>query len=161
MGPSDEAVCANIIATRCADYKAAFKPKVAEQAVACLRELKAGERCDPARVNLCGHAALMSACPEPELPAKGNYVKATGTIPASFTLIEDPKAVPSPIVAACEGISKSCSGQSPTDCQQTLSGMNESGRASMVECMATHCRDKGLIGCEAMQSVPAQGQVRR
>lgn len=161
VGPSDEGVCANIIAKRCADYKTAFKPKVAQQAVACLRQLKAAERCDPARVNLCGHTALMAACPEPELPAKGKYVKATATVPASFTLSQDPKAVLSPVLAACDSISKSCAGQSPTDCQQTLTGMNESGRTSMLECVATHCQDRGLLGCEGMQNSPVQGQARR
>src|SRR5688500_5708946 len=64
VGPSEEGVCANVIAKRCNDYKAAFKPKVAQNAVACLRGLQGNERCDAARVNRCGHAALMSACPE-------------------------------------------------------------------------------------------------
>ncbi len=162
VGPSDEGLCANVIAKRCADYKAAFKPRVAQQAVACLRQLQASERCDPARVNLCGHVALMSACPDHELPAKGNYVKATGTIPASFTLVDDPKAVPSPVMATCDSISKICAGQGALqDCQQTVTGMNENGRVSMLTCMTAHCRDRGLIGCEAMQSPPVQGQTRR
>lgn len=161
VGPSDEGVCSNIISKRCADYKAAFKPKVAQAAVACLRELKGNERCDPARVNLCGHSALMAACPEAVPPAKGNYVRATDTTPASFTLDDDPNPTPSPVTAACETLSKSCAGQSLTDCRQTLTGMNETGRNRTLECVAAHCRDRGLIGCEAVQDVPVLSQTRR
>ena len=70
VGPSDEGLCPNIIAKRCSDFKAAMKPRVAAQAVACLRALKAKERCDAARINQCGHTALMSACQEPPRPQK-------------------------------------------------------------------------------------------
>ncbi|MEI9949842.1 MAG: hypothetical protein WDO74_12890 [Pseudomonadota bacterium] len=138
MGPADEGVCTNFAAKRCAEFKLAFKPKVAQTAVACLKTLKGNAACDPARVNLCGHSALMAACPEPTPdPTKAD---ATGA------------AVNSPVTNACESILRSCAGQAllPTlvDCRQTLSGMSDLGRASMVECMATHCGDKGLLGCE-------------
>jgi hypothetical protein len=138
MGPADEGVCTNFAAKRCSEFKSAFKPKVAQAAVACIKTLKGNAACDPARVNLCGHNALMSACPEPMPdPTKTDTTAA---------------AVSSPVTVACDSILKSCAGQPlmPTlaDCRQTLSGMSELGRASMVECMATHCADKGLLGCE-------------
>lgn len=142
MGPADEAVCTNFAAKRCAEFKTAFKPKVAQAAVACLKTLKGNAACDPSRVNLCGHSALMAACPEPiPDPTKAD---ATGAA-----------AVSSPVTTACESILRGCVGQPlvPTlaDCRQTLSGMSDFGRASMVECMATHCGDKGLLGCEGVK----------
>ena len=138
MGPADEGVCTNFAAKRCADFKSTFKPKVAQAAVACLKSLKGNAACDPARVNLCGHSALMAACPEP--PPDSTKLDATGATAAS------------PVATACENIIKGCAGQpllpTLTDCRQTLSGMSDFGRASMVECMTTHCADKGLLGCE-------------
>src|SRR3954464_7359446 len=65
MGPADEGVCTNFAAKRCSEFKSAFKPKVAQAAVACVKMLKGNAACDPARVNLCGHSALMAACPAP------------------------------------------------------------------------------------------------
>jgi len=143
MGPADEGVCTNFAAKRCAEFKATFKPKVAQAAVACLKTLKGNAVCDPARVNLCGHSALMAACPEPlPDPTKAD---ATGA------------ALSSPVSTACDAIIKSCAGQPlvPTlaDCRQTLSGMTDFGRASMVECMAAHCGDKGLLGCEGTKKL--------
>ncbi|MET0792660.1 MAG: hypothetical protein ABW061_14160 [Polyangiaceae bacterium] len=138
MGPAEEGVCTNFAAKRCAEFKSAFKPKVAQAAVSCLKNLK-GAVCDPARVNLCGHSALMNACPEPAPDA--TKADTTAALP------------PSPVATACDSIVKGCAGTpvGPTlaDCRQTLSGMTDFGRASMVECMATHCADKGLLGCEA------------
>lgn len=140
MGPADEGVCTNFAAKRCAEFKAAFKPKVAQVAVSCLKNLK-GAACDPARVNLCGHTALMNACPAPE-PAVAK--SDTGTAPPSTALD-----------SACDVIVKGCGGTpvGPTisDCRQTLSGMTDAGRASMIDCMSTHCADKGLIGCEGVK----------
>src|SRR6187431_938547 len=131
MGPADEGVCTNFAAKRCAEFKSALKPKVAQAAVACVKNLQGNAACDPARVNLCGHSALMAACPEPAPdPTKAD-------------------AVSSPLVSACEAIAGSCAGQplppNPADCRQTLAGMTEFGRASMVQCMAKHCGDKGLL----------------
>lgn len=158
VGPADEGVC-TAITKRCNEYKSAFKPKVAQQAVACLRQLQGAERCDTARINLCGHAALMAACPDPEPRKIGTYVKATDTTPASFTIKEAPDVAPPPALAACENIAKACPTQSLAECQRTLAGMNDSGRASMIDCMAKHCQDKGLLGCEAVPiaSVASQG----
>jgi hypothetical protein len=140
MGPADEGVCTNFAAKRCAEFKSAFKPKVAQAAVSCLKNLK-GAVCDPARVNLCGHSALMNACPVPAPDA--TKADTTGAAPSS------------PVDTACDSIAKGCAGTpvGPTlaDCRQTLSGMSDLGRASMVDCMATHCADKGLIGCEAVK----------
>ena len=142
MGPADEGVCTNFAAKRCTEFKSAFKPKVAQAAVACLKGLK-GAACDPARVNLCGHSALMNACPVPE----PDTTKAD-TAGASQS---------SQVITACDGIAKGCAGTpvGPTlaECRQTLSGMTDVGRASMVECMAAHCADKGLIGCEAVKKI--------
>ena len=138
MGPADEGVCSNIAAKRCADFKASFKPKVAQAAVSCLRSLRGNALCDPARVNLCGHSALMAACPDAP--------------PASASSDAGVVTPPSPVATACDNIIKACAqplGPTPADCRQTLSGMTDSGRANMVECMATHCADKGLLGCEA------------
>jgi hypothetical protein len=142
MGPADEGVCTNFAAKRCAEFKSAFKPKVAQAAVACLKTLKGNAACDPSRVNLCGHSALMAACPEPTPdPTKAD---ATGA------------AVSTAVSSACENIIRSCAGQPlpPTlaDCRQTLAGMSDFGRANMVGCMAKHCGDKGLLGCEATKT---------
>jgi hypothetical protein len=142
IGPSDEGVCANWAAKRCADYKAAFKPKVAQAAVACLRKLVGGERCDQYRANLCGHKALMAACQEPAPESR----------PA--TAAADSGASSSQLATQCEAIVKSCTSTVPettlADCYRTLSGMNEVGRAAMVDCMKAHCIDEGLFGCEAV-----------
>jgi hypothetical protein len=138
VGPSDEGIC-QIAAKRCIEYKLAFKPKVAQAAVACLARLKGNELCDPVRVNLCGHTALMAACPDP--------VAASGSIEAGAT------PTPSVVMASCESIIKSCGNEAlpPTmaDCRQTLSGMSDTGRANMMACVSTHCRDRALLGCEA------------
>ncbi|HKO53174.1 MAG TPA: hypothetical protein VJV79_35940 [Polyangiaceae bacterium] len=144
MGPADEGVCTNFAAKRCSEFKSAFKPKVAQAAVACVKTLKGNAACDPSRVNLCGHSALMAACPEPT--PDPTQTDANG-------------AVISAVTSACESIVKGCAGQAllPTlaDCRQTLSGMTDFGRASMVECMAAHCGDKGLLGCEGTRGSAA------
>lgn len=154
VGPSDEGICPNLIKKRCNDFKAAMKPRVAAQAVACLRALKGAELCDAARINQCGHAALMSACQEPPRAQRGEYVPAEGTKPAMVTIMTDPTPDPSPVTAACSAILRSCGEKSlsPTlaDCRQTLAGMNETGRANMVDCVSAHCTDRGLYGCEAV-----------
>lgn len=158
VGPSDEGGCANVILKRCTDFKAAFKPKVAQLAVACLRQLKANERCDVARINLCGHAALMAACPEPTPPAKATLEAATTTTPARVTLAPDPALIASPLAKTCESVVKACGSQplGPTlsDCRQTLVGMTDMGRALTAECAAAHCTDRGLQGCEAVARAP-------
>jgi hypothetical protein len=167
VGPSDEGVCSNIIFKRCGDFKAAFKPKVAQAAVACLRQLKGSERCDPVRVNQCGHAALMTACPEPSPPLKGMFQSATASTPASVTLSQPPLAVVSPMTKVCEGLVETCHGQplgaTLNDCRQTFAGLSEAGRASMVDCVTAHCSDRGLLGCEAVPktSVASTGEGLR
>lgn len=144
VGPSDEGMAVNIAAKRCADFKLAFKPKVAQAAVACLRQLKPNEMFDAARVNLCGHTALMAACPDP-----------TPSSQASDGSKLDTPPTPSPVSQACDNIVKGCAGvpvaPSMSDCRQTLSGLSDMGRANMTECMANHCGDKGLLGCEAFK----------
>jgi hypothetical protein len=159
VGPSDEGVCPNIIAKRCGEFKAAMKPRVAAQAVACLRALKGNERCDPVRINQCGHAALMSACPEAPRAQKGTFEPANGSKPATVTLSADPTPDTSPVAVACANILRSCGEKSLnptlTDCRQTLAGLNDVGRANMVDCVSAHCSDKGLYGCEAQPKAVA------
>jgi len=154
VGPSDEGICPNIIAKRCSDFKAAMKPRVAAQAVSCLRALKGNERCDPVRIQQCGHAALMSACPEAPRPQKGQFQPATGSAPASVVVTPDPTPDPSPITAACSTILRSCGEKSgnPTlaECRLVLAGLTETGRANIVDCVTTHCTDRGFYGCEAL-----------
>jgi hypothetical protein len=157
VGPADEGLCGNRLAKRCADFKESFKPRVAQEAVACLNQLKPGERCDPARINLCGHAALMAACPQVPEPAKGSYVNATTTSPASFT-VDHSLVAPSALSIACQSMQGSCAGRplcpSLADCVQTLTGMNDQGRVRTLECVANHCEDRGLLGCEAAPTDP-------
>lgn len=167
IGPADEGVCPDVIAKRCAEFKVAMKPRVAAQAVECLRTLKGNERCDAARINQCGHAALMSACAEPSRPRKGQLTAASGTEPVSVALVADsaPAAAPSPVHAACQTIQKAC-GERPlaptlADCRQTLSGMSEIGRANMVECVSARCLTGGLYACEAVPKAAANATAVR
>jgi hypothetical protein len=141
-GPSDEGFC-NLAAKRCNEFKLAFKPKVAQAAVACLKRLKGQELCDQARVNLCGHTALMAACQDPSAA----LAAADAGAPHATSLV----------TASCEGIVKGCAGEptAPTmsDCRQTLSGMSDTGRANMMACVSTHCRDRALLGCEGKKEL--------
>jgi hypothetical protein len=133
-------------AKRCADFKAHFKPKVAQAAVACLRSLKGAEQCDKERVDLCGHQALMTACQE-EMPTE--FLGASSTVPASFEKDAEPLTG---VAKQCDEIVKSCGQSAPAsyaECMHTLSGMNETGRTAAASCMKLHCGDKGFIGCEA------------
>jgi hypothetical protein len=74
------------------------------------------------------------------------------------TVSPDPNAPPTPVATACEGILKTCSnaplGPTLTDCRQTLAGLNEVGRANMIECASKHCTDRGLYLCEAVPKTP-------
>jgi len=135
--PTIEGGCGSFAATRCAEYKQGLKPRVAQLAVECLAKLTPHERCDHSRVTLCGHLALMNACPDPD--------------PAG-------DAGPSPVATACQGIRDAC-GASPVspssvECRQLLSGMSEAGRDRTKACMKGHCFDRGLVGCEALANVP-------
>jgi hypothetical protein len=165
VGPSDEGVCPSIITKRCNDFKASMKPRVAAQAVACLRALKGNERCDATRINQCAHAALMSACQEPPRAQKGTFQPASGTTAAIVTVAADATPDTSAVTAACNNILRSCGEKSlnPTlaDCRQTLAGLNDSGRANMVDCVSAHCSDKGLYGCEAQPKVVAISAARQ
>lgn len=147
---SDEGLCGgtgSVAARRCKDFKASMKPKVAENAVACLNALKGGEQCDANRVALCGHEALMMACQEspPQNQSMVNSVNVGGAPP-------NPQAA-SPIAQQCDAILKGCSGVTPgvtlSECYRTMSGLNDVGRQNMMTCMKTHCGDKGFVGCEA------------
>lgn len=161
IGPADEGICADVIGKRCGEFKAAMKPRVAARAVECLQALKGHERCDAARINQCGHAALMSACPEPTPPRRGELAAATATQPVSVTLVNEvtpAAAEPSPLTAACTAITKGC-GERPlaptmSDCRQTLSGMNQQGREAMVACVTSRCVTGGLLACEAVPKAP-------
>jgi hypothetical protein len=139
MYSADETGCGVLPVKRCNDFKQTMKPKVAERAVACLSALKPGERCDPNRLHLCGHQALMTACVPPED-------------------VDQPDGGPADDVATrCQAIVHGCA-QAPIapsmrDCRATLAGMTDVGRAKIAECMTKHCADKGLVGCEAMTDV--------
>jgi hypothetical protein len=158
VGPSDEGMCADVILKRCQEFKVAFKPRVATQAVACLRALKGNERCDPARINQCGHMALMAACPEPVPKLVGQLSSPAAAEPPTVTLTSEPSATPSPVASACESILKACAkaplAPSLGDCRQTVAGLNDVGRPNMVDCASAHCTDKGLYACEAVPKPP-------
>jgi hypothetical protein len=134
---AEEGGCSPVANKRCEDFKASFKPRVAERAVSCLTGLTAGQKCDANRVNLCGHEALMSACPEPEPATAGA------------------NATPDELTTRCQKIAQECaasttSGPSVRECRATLAGMTSVGRDRTADCMRTHCGDKGLVGCEAL-----------
>lgn len=137
---AEEGGCGALPTKRCGDFKQTMKPKVAERAVECLNALKFGERCDPMRLAVCGHLALMRACPEPETEA-ANAITTPGVV-----------------TTTCQTILEGCQGTAlaPTmrDCRATLAGMSELGRTNMASCMKTHCSDKGLFGCEATIAAP-------
>jgi hypothetical protein len=135
--PSEEGEgCGALPTKRCQDFKQAMKPRVAEHAVACLNALPPAQRCDLNRMNLCGHAALMSACPEAE-----------GAIVAGVAPTDE-------VTTRCTSIAQGCNGAafSPSmrECRGTLAGLSTFGREQIASCMKTHCGDKGLIGCEAV-----------
>ena len=126
--PTVEGGCGSYAHTRCGEFKRAMKPRVAAAAVECLNKLKPQERCDANRVNLCGHLALMNACPEKTTLSECDTVTAA--------------CGPSPIAP------------SSAECRQTFSGLNDQGRKDLALCMRTHCFDKGLLGCVAVPSPP-------
>jgi len=133
--PSEEGGCGALPTKRCEDYKKALKPRVAERAVACIDALNPTQRCDPNRLNLCGHAALMNAC---SIVDEGPDVA---------------DAAPDELTTQCKTIAHECEGvalgANLRDCRATLAGMNALGRDRMTACMKTHCNDKGLLFCEA------------
>jgi hypothetical protein len=133
---ADESGCAPVATKRCEDFEQSFKPRVAERAAACILALDPGQRCDSARVNLCGHEALMSACPPPPAPA-------TATAPANGDDLH----------ARCEALTVSCPSTSVRECEATLAGMTAVGRDRTAKCLSAHCADKGLLGCEAARDV--------
>ncbi len=133
---ADEGGCDSLPTRRCEDFKRTMKPRVAELAVACLNALGPAQRCDPSRLNLCGHVALMNACSE--------TVTAEGTAPSDGDL-----------AARCESIEQACGATSEAslrECRATLTGLSGQGRDQIVACMKVHGVDKGLAGCEALAS---------
>lgn len=66
--PTIEGGCGSFTNDRCKDFKQTMKPRVAAAAIACLNKLTYAEKCDPKRVDLCAHVALMNAC-EDKTPA--------------------------------------------------------------------------------------------
>jgi hypothetical protein len=114
-----------------------MKAHVAECAVACINALNPAQRCDPRRLELCGHTALMSAC----------SVVVDEEPPLSDAAVDEIGAHCSAILHSCEGVTP---GPTMRDCRVTLAGMSVLGRDRMVTCMKTHCSDKGLLYCEAV-----------
>jgi hypothetical protein len=142
---ADESGCAPIATRRCEDYKASMKPRVAESAVACLLALTPAQRCDARQVDQCGHRALMNACmPAPPAPVSGFQGAAAG-VSAAATPGDD-------LESRCKGIVQSCAGTSQRECEGTLAGMTSVGRERTARCVASHCSDKGLLGCEALEA---------
>lgn len=143
--PTIEGGCGSFANARCNELKQAMKPKVAAAAITCLNKLTPHERCDQARVYLCGHLAFMNACPEAAEPPHADAGAAAPAAPAGS------------VAATCQAIIDGC-GASPvapsmTECHQLLSGMTETGRERTRACMKTHCFDRGLVGCEGVVSV--------
>ena len=140
--PTVEGGCGSFANIRCGELKQAMKPKVAAAAVVCLNKLTPQERCDPARVYLCGHLAFMNACPERD-DAGANAIPAAA-----------PAGGAKSVAAICQAIVDGC-GASPvapstTECRQLLSGMTDAGRERTRACMKAHCFDRGLVGCEGV-----------
>jgi hypothetical protein len=134
---ADEGGCGGLATQRCQDFKQSMKPRVAERGVACLSALTPAQRCDTRSLNACGHAALMSAC--------------------SADLGAVAGAPSDELESRCRAITMSCgaSPMTPTarDCRTTLAGMTTAGRDRMGTCMASHCGDLGLLGCESASPV--------
>jgi len=145
--PAEEGGCGALPTKRCESFKQTMKPRVAERAVACLNALSSAERCDPNRLTLCGHLALMSACPSPDATAAPS---GTGAGAAGGAAVDDAAAYCDTIQTECTGVAM---GPSSRDCRATLSGMNIVGRDRMVQCLRTHCADRGLLGCEGAADV--------
>lgn len=120
--PTTEGGCGSLANTRCNDFKKTMKPRVAAAAVACLGKLKGGEQCDPKRVELCAHNALMNACDDSGAESVGK---------------------------SCDSIAASCSGISKQECTMTMSGLRETGREALLDCAKAHCSDRGIVGCAA------------
>jgi hypothetical protein len=120
--PTSEGGCGALAANRCADFKKTMKPRVAAAAVACLNKLKGQDLCDPKRIELCGHNALMNACQDSTVSAK----------------------------QSCDLIAASCPGVSMKECSMAIGGLREIGREAMEDCTKAHCTDKGIVGCEAV-----------
>jgi hypothetical protein len=154
--PSEEGIggCGTLPTKRCEDFKKAMKPHVAEHAVACINALTPAQRCDPNRLELCGHTALMSACSIVEPPPDGagapSDKPATGAGAPSDKPGDELATHCTSILHECEGVT---SGPTMHDCRTTLAGMSVLGRDRMVACMKTHCTDKGLLFCEAQLDV--------
>lgn len=122
--PTEEGGCGALAATRCNDFKKSMKPRVAEAAVACLNRLKGGELCDPKRIDLCAHNALMSACDDSSAQS---------------------------VTESCDSIATTCGASiSKQECSLAMSGLRETGREAMTDCAKKHCNDKGILGCESI-----------
>ena len=151
--PTVEGGCGSFANIRCSELKQSVKPKVAQAVVTCLNKLTTQERCDTARVTLCGHLALVNACPERD--ADGDGGASFG--PPGGLNASTPQGAPTgahAVGATCQAIIAGC-GASPiapsiTECRQLLSGMNDTGRERTRACMKNHCFDRGLVGCEAV-----------
>jgi hypothetical protein len=157
--PAEEGMpgCGTLPTKRCEDFKQAMKPRVAERAVACLNALNQAQRCDPNRLELCGHTALMSACSIVEPPPDGAGAPSVNGTAAGAPSDSGTASGADEIAAHCTSILHECEGVSsgPTmhDCRTTIAGMSVLGRDRMVACMKTHCTDKGLLFCEAQVDV--------
>lgn len=121
--PTEEGGCGALANVRCQDFKKTMKPRVAAAAVSCLKKLKGGEQCDPKRIELCAHNALMNACDDSTAPS---------------------------VTQSCDSIATTCTGISKQECSMAMSGLRETGREAMLDCAKKHCNDRGILGCEAV-----------
>lgn len=157
--PTIEGGCGSFANLRCGELKQAMKPKVASAAVTCLNKLTPQERCDPARVYLCGHLAFMNACPERDADADAGAGVGPGGTAGSAAVATPATGAPAAanaksVASICQTIVDGC-GASPiapstAECRQLLSGMTDVGRERTRTCMKTHCFDRGLVGCEGV-----------
>ncbi|MGZ3448869.1 MAG: hypothetical protein ACXVEF_04680 [Polyangiales bacterium] len=90
----------------CNDAIKFYKPKIAERAVSCIQKQSPKKLCDAMNTYHCKDVALRSACIDPSADA------------------------------SCNAILAKCPATSMAECRGYLSGMNDTGRAEMVKCMA-------------------------
>lgn len=155
-GPSEEGMCKGGVfwtGKRCADFKATMKPRVAQVAVECLRNLRGAHACDAQRASACGHMALMTACQEEVPETHATVTSATlANVPA---LDADEGSVAGQCLAIVRAAAGTGPGVSYADCMRTLSGMNDLGRRNAVACMRSPTTNGlALLGCEGVARPP-------
>jgi hypothetical protein len=93
----------------CETWRANYKPRVADAAIACADRLSSDKVCDACNVYRCGNDALMGACPD------------------------------SSAATDCRAFARICPSVDQNECVALLSGMSAVGRAKMATCMKGRC----------------------